>query len=683
VDFSKLLEVPNLRPIKGVPYPVDVSFRHLIVTGPPGCGKSSRIEELGGWPGEAFLDLTRAGWWRDRNLATRPREVHLGFPFAGHREGLALFEEAQEGTPELIFEPQRVRLPPMRQTVRPMDWQRRFLLEFLLPPAKKVLAVRRERAAEGTHPVDQEIYREQIEHQLELYFRVAEIFHNAGFRVLVRDDFEANPRVFPDPPLERSLQQRQATPSVGWLGTLFGRRFSNRPETVIRELDSRALAGESLLFDDRLLPLEIRQGKARLRLYRERLIVPGKRMLDSLILLDPESLASGVSGFASLAPGELVRPAHGDKLIKDSLPIPGGARLKLSIENAADGIVITDLHSDRGTEVVALGDSADENLPKVKRDRNVRRIEKLFGRPLAPGPTDVVHETLRAVNERLQSGTWRPVDADKRPGALVELPFELCPIIVGDLHGNVDNLLKMLCVNNFLAEIEAKNAVLIFLGDAVHPEDPSQLADMESSLLMMDLILRLMATYPDQVIYVRGNHDSFSAEVTKEGVPQGRLWRKHVKQTRGVEFLEGMESFYASLPLIVASEDFVACHAGPPQGKVSRKRLINAAKHSSLVHELTWNRFKGPGNPAGYFKHDVKALRSALGLAPKTTMLVSHNPQRDGQSVWLNAGGIKRHHVIHSAGFEEVALFARIGGQIVPLRYRAEPLLSFFGGQRE
>ncbi len=130
----------------------------------------------------------------------------------------------------------------------------------------------------------------------------------------------------------------------------------------------------------------------------------------------------------------------------------------------------------------------------------------------------------------------------------------------------------------------------------------------------------------------------------------------------------------------MATDDFVACHASPPQGKVSHRRLINAAKHSSLVHELTWNRFKGPGNPAGYSKQDVKVLRSALHLAPKTTMPVSHNPQRDGQSVWLRAGGIKGPHVIHSADFEALALFAWIRGEIVSLRYRAEPLLGFFGG---
>jgi hypothetical protein len=197
---------------------------------------------------------------------------------------------------------------------------------------------------------------------------------------------------------------------------------------------------------------------------------------------------------------------------------------------------------------------------------------------------------------------------------------------------------------------------------------------MESSLLMMDLIHRLMEEYPERVAYVRGNHDSFSTEVAKEGVPQGRLWREFIERARGAAFLQDFKRFYASCPLIVASDDFVACHAGPPKGSVSRHGLINAAKNRRLVHELTWNRIKGPGNPGGYSKPHVKALRSALGLSPKATMVVSHNPLRDGQSVWLNAAGIKRHHVMYCAGRDEFTVFTRLGDRLRPLVYRAEPM---------
>jgi Calcineurin-like phosphoesterase len=670
MDFDRLDEVSGLRSIKGTPYPSDVGFRQIVITGPPGCGKSSRIERLGGWPGEAFLDLTRAGWWRDRALATRPREVHLGLPIAGHREGLALFEEASEETTELIFEPQRLRLPGQRRHYR-------FVLEFLLPPAEQVLEVRQARAAGGTHPVDRTIYLGQIRFQLETYFRVAEILHHAGLRVFVRRDFESTPLVFRDAPREPAAGTARRTAATGgWARTLFGRFLSRRPDRAIQELERIRLEGEALLFDDRLLPFEIRQAATGLRLFRDRPVLPGRGELDSLILVAAERPGAGVRGFATLAPGELVRLTHGDRVIKESLPLPPGADLRLQIENADDGLVITDLHSASGTEVIALDDDSPDNEPLLQQTRNLARLDDLLGRPITLRPNDAAHATLLAVNERLRQGVWRPANADGQPGALLEVPPEVCPIIVGDLHANVDNLLKILCVNRFLAEVEAGRAVLLFLGDAVHPEEESELGKMESSLLVMDIILRLMETFPDHVAYVRGNHDSFSSEVMKEGVPQGRLWREFMERERGSSFVQDFKRFYALCPLVAASDDFVACHAGPPKGNVTRDRLINATRYRRLVHELTWNRFKGPGNPGGYAKPDVKAMRAALGLSPKATMVVSHNPLRDGQAVWLNAAGIKRHHVVYCAGREEFAVFVRLGDRLRPLVYRAEPMVE-------
>ena len=75
----------------------------------------------------------------------------------------------------------------------------------------------------------------------------------------------------------------------------------------------------------------------------------------------------------------------------------------------------------------------------------------------------------------------------------------LCPLqqqSPEDLHGLVDNLLKILSENSFLEALDRGEAALILLGDAVHPEAAGQLEDMDSSILIMDLILKLKLTFP-------------------------------------------------------------------------------------------------------------------------------------------------------------------------------------------
>ena len=244
---------------------------------------------------------------------------------------------------------------------------------------------------------------------------------------------------------------------------------------------------------------------------------------------------------------------------------------------------------------------------------------------------------LDEVNHLLRDAPHRPKDGDGNAGGLVELPADSRPIVVGDLHARLDNLLKILSENGLMEGLERGDVSLILLGDEVHPELDDQIEEMDSSVLMMDLVFRLMLRFPSQVFFLLGNHDSFSTEVMKRGVPQGLLWRKRLQALRGDEYVEQMELLYQQSPLVAVAEGFVACHAGPPRASVSREALIEIRRFPALVHELTWTRARTPAFPAGYGPSDVARFRKSLGLSKEIPLIVAHHPVSD-----ISPGAISR-----------------------------------------
>lgn len=186
--------IEELQRVKGVPFPADVRFRQLLVTGPPGAGKTTLVNKIGGWSEEGYVDVSTKNWWQSQVLSMRPREIHLGFPFANHDNALAVYDsEWLKMAAESPLDLERIRIPPEKRFFFSVDWRSRYVFEFVLPDAWTLYERRKARARRGTHPVDENLTLEQVEQQLVVFHQAALHLVRAGVRAYVRHDSDALP----------------------------------------------------------------------------------------------------------------------------------------------------------------------------------------------------------------------------------------------------------------------------------------------------------------------------------------------------------------------------------------------------------------------------------------------------------------------------------------------------------
>ncbi|MBF0379485.1 MAG: metallophosphoesterase [Magnetococcales bacterium] len=403
----------------------------------------------------------------------------------------------------------------------------------------------------------------------------------------------------------------------------------------------------------------------------------GSIIIHCFIIFDPTKFYNRISGFLQLNHGDTIVIGKGNEEqdnIFDFKQFVGHRHI--TIAHIGNALIFKDLNTDGGTIVSALSKPREIKRVENWKLNKLRALRDIYGGDIRALSHTQAFATIKKVNELLDHEDFRPKDSRGMPGGLLELPENMTPIIVGDLHGQVDNLIKILSENSFLDAMKDYEAYMIVLGDAVHSEIDGEMDKFDSSILMMDLICKLKLKFPKQFFYIRGNHDSFSPDVRKSGISQGTLWEKAILKTRGKAYKEQMDIFYDSLPFIAISKDFIACHAAPPKAKATRELLINTHQYPGLVKELLWNRLQRPNYPAGYIRGDVRRFRKTLGVSNETLFLVAHNPLSPDECIWMNVAKIENHHIVFSGRQFAIGMFTRVGKKLLPLKMPTEKLLE-------
>ena len=443
-----LVPIKQTQTIRGITMPIGLEYLQLVVTGPPGAGKSYYINQIRGWPNEGYIDLARKGWWRDQSLIYRPREVHLGLPFVGHKESLTVFDKewlTEQPAPPL--ELNRVRIPPKGDRFFQTNWRDKYIFEFLLPAPELIFERRMARQGQGYFPVDAALTQEIVERQVLTYQEIALYMHRAGMNVYIRRGLEGQPMRIAEKGVAAvprwAISKKPPRPSLkslaGWK-QLFGMggsswfTISNDVQRIkgVNRIAHDGRTFEMLLGDQRLcfhpeIPLGVKR----------------KQMRKNWIINTPQACSTlAPAGFVRIKVDETVIIGRSNKEFDAILHFSDKvAKRHVSITNSKGDLTITPLDETVGVKLVRFDDLDYRERVASTRHKAFLMVREIFGGPIAPLDKQQALARIKAVNQLMTQEPCRRQRRDMRPGGIVELPGAQVPIIVRDLHGQIDNLL--------------------------------------------------------------------------------------------------------------------------------------------------------------------------------------------------------------------------------------------------
>lgn len=197
METPPLKKVNKIIVVKGRQFPADVDIHKLIITGPPGSGKTTILSSIGGWPEEGYLDISSPNWWKSSVLGQKPRELHLGMPFVGYVDAVPVYDIKTLDDPRYLeLDLLRIHLPPPNSGLLAPNFRRKIIFEFLLPLPKVLFERRQKRQERLTHHVDQGLTLDQVQQEYNFLITLAHFFHASGMNIYIRQDSNGPPMRF-------------------------------------------------------------------------------------------------------------------------------------------------------------------------------------------------------------------------------------------------------------------------------------------------------------------------------------------------------------------------------------------------------------------------------------------------------------------------------------------------------
>lgn len=215
-----------------------------------------------------------------------------------------------------------------------------------------------------------------------------------------------------------------------------------------------------------------------------------------------------------------------------------------------------------------------------------------------------------------------------RKGDLIELPALGDVIVLGDLHGNRQNISKVIKA----AELDIHPDRHLILQEPTHTYEVSE----DRSFLLIADIAELKKKFPHQVHTILGNHElsEFTGrELLKGGICYNILFKEGMRIIYGKRFEEIRELIYdfmKTMPLAcVAPNKIFISHSTPdlkfiPQYSLDffRTGTGNPELNKTLVEKLVWSRDLTP------VAADAFAARVQCEI-----LIVGHTPCKRGYNL--------------------------------------------------